>query len=123
VADRLAAVRARTLAESHGVPYVDLDQRSLDPAAVRSVSLDTLQRLVALPYELSDGSLRVAFADPSPAAVAELERATGRRVDVAVAHRDALAALLDELAYGGTLRDEELHLEGALLEDAPACEW
>src|SRR5581483_8967886 len=120
MADRLAAVRARTLADSHGVPYVDLEQRSLDPDAVRSVPLELLERLVALPYERSEHGLRVAFADPSPASVAEIEHACGLRVEVAVAHRDAVRTLLDELAYGGTLRDEELQLEGALLEDAPA---
>src|SRR5581483_8584161 len=120
VSDRLASVRARMLAETQGVPYVDVEQCSLDPAAVRSVPLEVLERVAAIPFEQSADTLRVAFASPSPEAIAELERVSGRRIEVSVTHREALAALLSELAYGGTLRDEELQLEGALLEDAPA---
>src|SRR5437764_1092727 len=75
MSDRLAEVRARTLATESGFPFVELTRRALDPEAVRALPFETLERHVALPYEL---------------------------------------------ARGGTLRDEDLFLEGELAEDAPA---
>ena len=80
--DRLAVVRARALAEAHG--------------------------------------LHVALADPTSGAAEELQRASTRAVAFAVARPEEVAALLQELAIGGTLREDDLHLEGDALADAPA---
>ena len=60
------------------------------------------------------------MAAPSPAAVAELERTTGISVVVALARADEVNGLLHEIALAGTLREEGLHIEGELVDDAPA---
>src|SRR5205085_9874655 len=120
MADRLAAVRARALADAHGLEYVDLSRRALDPEAVRIVPLEVLERLTALPYEVADGVVRVAVANPAAVRVEELELLSGKRVAMAVARPSEVSALLHDLAHGGTLREDELHLEGDLLADAPA---
>jgi hypothetical protein len=39
MADRLVAVRGRTLAAQHNLPYVDLAHIALDPNAVHAVPL------------------------------------------------------------------------------------
>jgi type II secretory ATPase GspE/PulE/Tfp pilus assembly ATPase PilB-like protein len=120
MSDRLAVVRARALAEAHGLPYVDLSRRALDPSAVRSVPLELLERLVALPYEIGDGVVHVALADPTSGAAEELQRASARPIAFAVARREEVAGLLHELAVGGTLREDDLRLEGDGFSDAPA---
>src|SRR4051794_15918548 len=112
MADRLAAVRARTLANDHSLPYVELTRRALDPDAVRALPFELLERYVALPYELEGDVLRVAFAEPSLEAAEALARAAGRTVEPALAARDDVTLLLAELERGGTLRDEDLFLEG-----------
>src|SRR4051812_13696061 len=102
MADRLAAVRVRTLAAEHGLPYIELNRRALNPAAVRTVPLELLARLGAVPFDLVDDVLSVALADPSPTAVAELQNVTGRRITVALTAREDVVSVLDELARGGT---------------------
>ncbi len=120
MSDRLAVGRARALAEAHGLPYIDLSRRALDHAAVRSVPLELLERLVVLPYEIGDGVVNVAVADPTAGAIEELQRVSGKQFAVAVARREEVVGLLHDLAAGGTLREDELHLEGDRLGDAPA---
>jgi type IV pilus assembly protein PilB len=121
VSDRLAAVRARSLAAEQGLPFVELSRVALDPDAVRTVPFETLERVIALPFHIDDdGVLRVAFAAPSDATVGELSRLAGRPVQPVLAARDELTRVLADLARGGTLRDEDLFLEGELLAEAPA---
>ena len=72
MADRLAAVRARSLADAQGLPFVELGTIALDPAALRCVPFEALERSVALPYREREGVLQVAFADAVPAAVQEI---------------------------------------------------
>jgi len=120
MSDRLAVTRARALAEAHGLPYIDLSRRALDPSAVRSVPLELLERLVALPYEMGDGVVHVALADPGPAAAEELQRASNLPVAFAVARHDEVTGLLHELAAGGALNEDDLFLEGDNLSDGIA---
>jgi type IV pilus assembly protein PilB len=120
MSERFAEIRARALADELKVPYVELGRRALDPEAVRLAPLEVLERLVALPYDLTGDILSVAMAAPSPAAVAELERTTGMSVVVALARADEVNGLLHEIALAGTLREEGLHIEGELVDDAPA---
>jgi type IV pilus assembly protein PilB len=120
MADRLVAVRGRTLAAQHGLPYVDLAHLALDPNAVRAVPLEVLERLRAVPFDLVGDVLHVALTEPSLAGVAELERVTGRRVVVSLAAHEDLREILEEIARGGTLDAEQLLIEGELADNAPA---
>jgi type IV pilus assembly protein PilB len=120
VADRLAAVRARSLAAQEGIPFVELGSCTLDPDAVRSIPFDVLKRLGAVPYRLADGVLHVAVAEASPVALTELQLVAGHTVSLALAPQHDITLLLHELGSGGTLADEELRIEGELGSDSPA---
>lgn len=118
--DRLSSVRARSLATEHELPFVDVGAIALDADAVCALPLEALRRHEALPYAVGDDGLHVAFATPSPAAAEELARLADRPLVAALAPRDDVRRLLGELARGGTLRAEDIHLEGELIADAPA---
>ena len=74
----------------------------------------------AVPFDLVEDMLHVALAEPSPAAVAELQRVTGRPVVVSLAAHEDVREILEELVRGGTLDAEQLLVEGELAVDAPA---
>ena len=120
MADRLVAVRGRTLAAQHGLPYVDLARFALNPNAVRAVPLEVLERLNAVPSTWST----TCCTSPSPSrrlpAWPSLERVTGRPVVVSLAAHEDVREILDELVRGGTLDAEQLLVEGELADDAPA---
>jgi hypothetical protein len=65
MSERFAEIRARALADELKVPYVELGRRALDPEAVRLAPLEVLERLVALPYDLTGDILSVAMAAPA----------------------------------------------------------
>jgi type IV pilus assembly protein PilB len=56
--------RARQLAESHGLPLVDLAVTGISPEATKMVPLAVLERVGAIPYYLDESSLRIALTDP-----------------------------------------------------------
>lgn len=55
---------ALVLAEKFSVPFIDLDQTSIDPAAVKSMPRELLERHQMLPLAINDKSVTVALADP-----------------------------------------------------------
>jgi type II secretory ATPase GspE/PulE/Tfp pilus assembly ATPase PilB-like protein len=120
MADRLAVMRGRSLAAENGLAYIELSRRALNPQAVRAVPFELLQQLVAVPFDLDEGTLHVALTEPSTAAVTELERVTGRHVSIALASREDVDRMLLDLSRSGTLEVDELRLEGELTENAPA---
>ncbi|MGZ8715846.1 MAG: GspE/PulE family protein [Gaiellaceae bacterium] len=120
MADRLAAVRARSRAAEEGIPFVALGSCTLDPDAVRAIPFEVLKRLSAVPYRLADGVLHVAVAESSPSALAELRLAGGDAVAFVLAPQHDIDVLLQELGRGGTLTNEDLRLEGELASDSPA---
>jgi type IV pilus assembly protein PilB len=120
MADRLAAVRGRTLAADHGLPYIELRRLALSPDAVRSAPLEILDHLEAVPFDVVDGMLHVALTAPSAGAVAELERVSGRPVAVALAAPEDVRGILDDLARGGTVDVEQLEVEAGSAGGAPA---
>src|SRR3954452_20970257 len=56
---------ARMLAARFHLPLVDLAVTGVNKEAAGAVPLHVLERLTAIPYELSGGLLKVAIADPS----------------------------------------------------------
>src|SRR5581483_2379990 len=67
--------------------------------AVQTVPLHVLERVVAIPYELDGGVLRIAVADPANVqAIDELRLATSYQLDLGVASRDDILGELGRLA-------------------------
>src|SRR5919202_395600 len=80
---------ARMLAARHQLPLVDLPLTGIDPEAARVVPLHVLERIVAVPYAIENGYLRIAVADPANLhGIDELRLATRYPLELAVAPRD-----------------------------------
>jgi type IV pilus assembly protein PilB len=104
---------ARALAVRHHLPLVDLALHGVDPEAAKSVPLHVLERIVAIPYELRDGTLRVAVADPSNVhSIDELRLATRFPLEIGVAAREDIESEIRRLvraseAFGARAAVEE----------------
>ncbi len=105
---------ARTLAVRHQVPLVDLALAGVDKEAAQAVPLHVLERVVAVPYALENGTLRIAIADPGNIhGIDELRLATRYPIDVGVASRDDVLAEIKRM-----VRASEAFGARAVLEEA-----
>src|ERR671933_1075624 len=114
---------ARMLAARHQLPLVDLPLTGVDPEAARVLPLHVLERVVAVPYAIENGYLRIAVADPANIhGIDELRLATRYPLEVAVAPRDDILAEIRRLvraseAFGArSLVEEETAAEEELAE-------
>ena len=83
------------LAHQLDLTFVDLSLEALDHDLVRSFPDGMLERLEAVPLVVSDPTLTIALADPlDQEIVAELERAAGRPLSLAVATPSAIRRVL-----------------------------
>src|SRR5918912_254270 len=84
---------ARMLAARHQLPLVDLPLAGVHPDAGKVVPLHVLERIVAIPYAIENGYLRVAVADPANIhGIDELRLATRYPLELAVAPPDDILA-------------------------------
>jgi type IV pilus assembly protein PilB len=89
---------ARTLAARHQLPLVDLPSVGVDDEASKLVALHVLERIVAIPYALENGSLLIAIADPANIhGIDELRLATRHPIQLGVASRDDILAEIKRL--------------------------
>src|SRR5207302_1885401 len=111
---------ARMRAARHQLPLVDLPLAGVDPEAAKVVPLHVLERIVAIPYAVENGYLRVAVADPANIhGIDELRLATRYPLELAVAPRDDILAEIRRLvraseAFGARAL---LEGEGAVVEE------
>jgi type IV pilus assembly protein PilB len=97
---------ARALADRYHLPFVDIAEAKPAPDAVEKIQVAVLQRVGAVPYELDRETLRVAIADPADvASIDELRLATAYSVELAVAPRDDLLDVIQQLSRAGTSLD------------------
>ena len=88
------------VAHQVGMPFVDLDETSIEPSVDRLIPAELARASVAVAIEPRGAELLVAMADPGDsAAVLTIEEATGWKVLPAVAEREELRRLLDAM-YG-----------------------
>jgi type IV pilus assembly protein PilB len=109
---------AKTLAARYQMPLVDLALTGVADDASSEIALHVLERLVAIPYALDNGTLRVAVADPGNIqGIDELRLATRHPLDIGVASREDILAEIRRLAraseaFGARAAvEEELALE------------
>ena len=89
---------ARALATRYQLPLIDLALNGVDPEASKEVPLHVLERIGAVPYELREGILAVAVADPANVhAMDELRLATKYPIAIGVASRDDIEAEIRRL--------------------------
>jgi type IV pilus assembly protein PilB len=93
------ATIARMLASKHNLPFVDLVETGISGDAAQAIPLHVLERLVAVPYAVDDGRLRVALADPANVhAIDELRLATRFQLELGVASREDIETEVRRLA-------------------------
>jgi type II secretory ATPase GspE/PulE/Tfp pilus assembly ATPase PilB-like protein len=92
---------AEIMALAHGVPFARVGPRLADPLAVALLPKDFLERNVALPLFLVEGTLTVALADPANLYLAEeIERLTGHHVQLVASSARDIRATLDAYLAG-----------------------
>lgn len=85
------AMIAKVLASQLNLPYVELDQRAIDPAAAALIPAKLARHHVCIPISVERGQLLVAMANPLDLiALEDLEIATRRRVDPVIATPTAI---------------------------------
>jgi type IV pilus assembly protein PilB len=90
---------ARTLAARHQMPLVDLALTGVAEEAAKEIPLHVLERVVAIPYALIDGTLQIAIADPGNIqAIDELRLATRHPLELGVGAREDIEAEIRRLA-------------------------
>jgi type IV pilus assembly protein PilB len=90
---------ARTLAARYQMSLVDLALTGVADEASSEIALHVLERLVAIPYAIEDGTLKVAIADPGNIqGIDELRLATRYPLDLGVASREDILSEIRRLA-------------------------
>jgi type IV pilus assembly protein PilB len=104
---------ARTLAGRYGLPLVDLTLSGINVEASKIVPLHVLERVVAMPYAIQDGQLKIAVADPGNIhGIDELRLASRYPVEIGVASREEILEEIKRMvraseAYGARAAVEE----------------
>jgi type IV pilus assembly protein PilB len=90
---------AAALGARFGMSVVDLLEAGVSPDAAGEIPLHVLERVVAIPYQIQDGVLRVAVADPQNVnAIDELKLATRLPLELSIATREDILAEVRRLA-------------------------
>jgi type IV pilus assembly protein PilB len=107
---------ARSLAVRYQIALVDLALAGVDKEAAQQVPLHVLERVVAIPYALDNGTLRIAVADPGNLhGIDELRLATRFPLELGVASSEDILAELRRMA-----RASEAFGTRAVLEEVDA---
>ena len=81
------------------LPLVDLALTGVDEDAAEQIPLHVLERVVAIPYALDNGTLRIAVADPANLhGIDELRLATRYPLELGVASREDILVELRRIA-------------------------
>lgn len=108
-----ASDEARSLAERHHLPYVDLGAVGVQKIAAESIPIHVLERAGAIPYEIKGERLRIAIGDPTNVqAIDELRLATRFTLDVGLAPAEEI-----ELELRRLQRASEAWERAALVEE------
>ena len=107
---------ARSLAVRYQIAVVDLALTGVEKEAAELIPLHVLERVVAIPYALDDGTLRIAVADPGNLhGLDELRLATRYPLDLGVASSEDILAELRRMS-----RASEAFGARAVLEEVDA---
>jgi type IV pilus assembly protein PilB len=90
---------ARSRASRHNLPLIDLVETGIAPEAAQAIPLHVLERLVAIPYALEGGTLRVAVAEPGNVhGIDELRLASRFQIELAVANPEDIEVEIRRLS-------------------------
>jgi type IV pilus assembly protein PilB len=92
-------VVAQAVAESMGLPFVDIGGYDMDPAAALLLKTELMRRYCVLPLSIEDGQLVVAMADPANIfAMDDVRIVTGMEVRPVVATESDLVGAIDQFS-------------------------
>jgi type IV pilus assembly protein PilB len=90
---------ARSLAEKYHLPLVDLAVAGVDAEAIKMIALPVLNRVVAIPFAVHNGRVKVAITDPQDVrGLDELRLATRLTVEFYVAAKNDVLTELRRLS-------------------------
>ncbi len=90
---------ARSLAEKYHLPLVDLAVAGVDGGAIKMIALPVLNRVVAIPFSVHGGKVKVAITDPQDVrGLDELRLATRMPVEFFVAAKNDVLTELRRLS-------------------------
>ncbi len=108
---------SRARAKRLGLPYEEVDPKTIPPEALRLLPEKTMRRFMAVPLRLDGEKLVVAMGDPSDiVAVEDLRMLSGRAVSPVVATTEAITTALD------TLFDREERVRSEVLKETEDAE-
>ena len=114
---------ATALSARFGLPVVDLLEAGVSPDAAKEIPLHVLERIVAIPYAIDGGILRIAIADPQNVnAVDELKLATRLQIELAVGSREDILHEVKRLARAAEAFGARSMIDEAIDEEQQAID-
>jgi type IV pilus assembly protein PilB len=114
---------ANALSARFGLPVVDLLETGVAADAAKEIPLHVLERIVAIPYAIESGVLRIAIADPQNVnAVDELRLATRLQIELAIASKDDIVHEVKRLARAAEAFGARSMIDEAIVEEEQALE-
>jgi type IV pilus assembly protein PilB len=114
---------ANALSARFGLPVVDLLETGVAADAAKEIPLHVLERIVAIPYAIESGILRIAIADPQNVnAVDELRLATRLQIELAVASKDDIVHEVKRLARAAEAFGARSMIDEAIVEEEQALD-
>jgi type IV pilus assembly protein PilB len=112
---------ATALSARFGLPVVDLLEAEVSADAAKEIPLHVLERIVAIPYAIEGGILRVAIADPQNVnAVDELKLATRLQIELAVGSKEDILHEVKRLARAAEAFGARSMIDEAIVEEEQA---
>jgi type IV pilus assembly protein PilB len=85
------------LSRQYGVPTVDLSEYEIDPAVIKIIQTDVVQKYQLVPINRAGSTLIVAVADPSNLfAIEDIKFMTGYNVEMVVASENHIKGAIDK---------------------------
>jgi len=99
----------RAHAEQLGIPFLELDETSVDEDVAKAIPQSVVQRYNAVPIRRSGNRLTVAMADPTNVfALDDIRLITGYEIDPMLAAPDDVSQLMRGVDGGGVATENEL---------------
>ena len=90
------------LSQQYGVPAVDLSKLQVDPALVKLIAPEVVQKYLVIPIKRSGATLSLAMVDPTNVhAIDDIKFMTGYEVEPLVASEGAVMALISRFYEAG----------------------
>lgn len=89
---------AQAKSEIFGIPYIDLTTISVPESAIAEVPIDSLAKYRAVPFERSEGFVKVAMEDPFDIQATQALQGRypqGTRMQVYISTKESIASILD----------------------------